>query len=141
MKLYYNSKICAVHFHPNDITTTWESGVGLSKYSVSVFCLLIFKRYLLVIRKYIFRLCFIYICIQFQICLKKSKLKYGAIPTQMSNITPSSINLITHKNKLQHAHTYYKLIHFPDENKEIDNVFPLIKKKLVVFILFKIYIY
>jgi len=37
MNLNHNSRICATHFNPDDIITTWESGVGASKYFVSTF--------------------------------------------------------------------------------------------------------
>lgn len=30
-----NSRVCAHHFNPNDIISTWTSGEGSSKYSVS----------------------------------------------------------------------------------------------------------
>lgn len=37
MNLNHNSKVCATHFNPQNIVSTWESGVGVSKYSVSIF--------------------------------------------------------------------------------------------------------
>lgn len=44
MNLNQNFKVCATHFNPQDIVTTWVfqyvchvSGVGVSKYSVSTF--------------------------------------------------------------------------------------------------------
>lgn len=30
-----NSRVCAHHFNPNDIISTWTSGEGSSQYSVS----------------------------------------------------------------------------------------------------------
>jgi len=37
MNLKEKSKVCAKHFRSQDIVSTWESGKGLSKYSVSIY--------------------------------------------------------------------------------------------------------
>ncbi|XP_060855533.1 uncharacterized protein LOC132933238 [Metopolophium dirhodum] len=34
MNLNHNSRICATHLNPDDIISTWECGVGASKYSI-----------------------------------------------------------------------------------------------------------
>lgn len=35
LKLNPKSKVCELHFNTDDITRTWESGQGISKYSVN----------------------------------------------------------------------------------------------------------
>lgn len=40
-----NSRVCAHHFNPNDIISTWTSGEGSSKYSVSKQIIILGSKY------------------------------------------------------------------------------------------------
>lgn len=50
----------------------------------------------------------------FQICLKRPKLKLGALPIKRlktdSNIIPYHDNLVIQNNCIRHDHTYFKLV-------------------------------